>query len=356
MSESIGAKPARVAYLDVMRIIAAFAIVVIHASTETWNNTSINSAAWNAMNIYDSVVRWGVPVFVMISGALFLEREHTYQKLFKKNILHILIVFVFWNLIYATVPYIRHPEELGFRSIVDRFFELGNHLWFLLMIMGIYLIVPMLRKIVENEKIAWAFVILSFVFAVFLPQAIELLKLGSAGAAGVVSRFVGALKLHFVLGYPGYFVLGYLLHKTAVKKGVRITLYVLGVIGAAATAFGTWLMSVQEGKIDLLFYDYLTINVFFTAVAVFVAIRQLFDRPMKTEKGSERLAFLSKCTFGVYLVHPLLIQFSVNLFHFDVANRFPYLSIPVFAVVIFVISCLISVVMNKIPNVKRWLV
>lgn len=349
-------KPFRVAYLDILRIIAAFMIVMIHASTETWGSTPVGSSAWNAMNLYDGVARWGVPVFVMISGALFLGREHTYRKLFQKNILHIVIVFLFWNLIYATVPYIRHPEMLGFSSVAERFFELGNHLWFLLMILGIYLIVPMLRKIVENEKIAWAFVILSFIFAVFLPQATELLKLFCDPAAQIVNRFVGALKLNFVLGYPGYFVLGYLLHKNALKKGVRITLYVLGVLGAASSVVGTLLLSVRQNSIDLLFYDYLTVNVFFTAVAAFVAVRQLFNRPMKTEKGSKRLAFLSRCTFGVYLIHPMLIQFSVNLFHFDVANWFPLISIPIFTAVIFAVSGLISVVMNKISIVKKWLV
>lgn len=356
MSSLLQTKPARVAYMDIMRILAAFAIVMIHASTETWASSPIGSAAWNTMNFYDAISRWGVPVFVMISGALFLGREHTYKKLFQKNILHILIVFIVWNLVYATVPYIRHPEMLQPSSVVDRFFELGNHLWFLLMILGIYLIVPMLRKIVENEKIAWAFVILSFIFAVFLPQAIDLLKLGSDSAAAIINRFVSALKLNFVLGYPGYFVLGYLLHKTALKTGVRITLYLLGLLGAAATVFGTWLLSVQEGKVNLLFFDYITVNVFFTAVAVFVAVKQLFDRPIKSEKGSNWLAFFSRCTFGVYLVHPLLIQFAVNLFRFDVANWFPILSIPVFAIVIFVISSLISFVMNKIPFVRKWLV
>ena len=356
MSESIQTKPTRIAYLDIMRIIAAFAIVMIHASTETWGNAPLNSASWNAMNAYDAISRWGVPVFVMISGALFLERENSFSKLFRKNILHIAIVYLFWTLFYAVVPFLRHSELMDIKSVINRILETGNHLWFLLMIMGIYLIVPMLKKIVENEKVAWAFVILSFIFAVFIPQTISLLKLGPESVADIINRYVKSLQLNFVLGYPGYFVLGYLLSKCTVKKGIRIGIYLLGILGAAVTAVGTSLVSSFHGETDLLFYDYLTVNVFLCAVAVFIAVKQLFGFAMKTEKGADRLAFLSKCTFGVYLIHPFLIQFAVNFLRFDVGNYMPVISIPIFAVVIFAGSYLISIVMNKIPIVKKWLV
>ncbi|MBQ3418216.1 MAG: acyltransferase family protein [Ruminococcus sp.] len=356
MSESIQTKPARVAYLDILRIIAAFAIVMIHASTETMGNISIDSSAWNAVNVYDSLSRWGVPVFVMISGALFLEREHTYRKLFCRNILHMAIAYLFWSVFYAVVPYLRHPEMLDAKTVLKNFLDTNNYLWFLLMMIGIYLIVPMLKRIVENEKIAWAFVILFFVFAVFIPQTVSLIKLGNENAAEIINGPVKSLKMNFVLGFPGYFILGYLLHKNAIKKGVRITLYALGILGAAITIVGTSLVIRYLQKTSVLFYDNFAMNVFFVSTAVFVAVKQICKNPMKTQKAADRLAFFSKCTFGVYLIHPILITFSVNMLHIDVYGWMPYISIPIFAVVIFAGSYLISIVMNKIPIVKKWLV
>ena len=65
----------RVIYLDYLRIAATFCVVVLHISGQNWYTTSVNSFEWNVLNFYDSIVRWVVPIFVMISGALFLDNE-----------------------------------------------------------------------------------------------------------------------------------------------------------------------------------------------------------------------------------------------------------------------------------------
>ena len=62
----------RVACYDVLRVAATFAVVALHLSAQHWADTDIYSTAWQAFNLYDSLVRWTVPVFVMISGVFFL--------------------------------------------------------------------------------------------------------------------------------------------------------------------------------------------------------------------------------------------------------------------------------------------
>lgn len=65
----------RVIYLDILRIIAAFFIVVLHTAVTSLDSFGTTSWEWNVSNFYDSISRWAVPVFVMISGALFLNKE-----------------------------------------------------------------------------------------------------------------------------------------------------------------------------------------------------------------------------------------------------------------------------------------
>ena len=67
-------KSERVLYLDAIRGAATIAVIILHIATQ---NFYINphEPAWNIFNLIDSGVRWGVPVFVMISGALFLEKD-----------------------------------------------------------------------------------------------------------------------------------------------------------------------------------------------------------------------------------------------------------------------------------------
>lgn len=62
----------RIVYYDFLRIISMFAVIVLHTAGERWSKVEVHSLAWNSFNFYDSIVRWAVPVFTMISGALFL--------------------------------------------------------------------------------------------------------------------------------------------------------------------------------------------------------------------------------------------------------------------------------------------
>lgn len=356
MSNFQKVKSSRVVYLDYLRIIAAFFIVVIHVSTMNWSDLSPNSTEWSIKNIYDGISRFGVPVFVMISGSLFLDREYTYKQLFKKHILKIAVIFLLWSAFYAVVPYIRHKEMLTPQAVVGRMFDGHSHLWFLIMLIGLYLIVPFLRKIAEHEALAKAFVALAFVFGFMLPQIIELTALASKEAADVLKGFSEALNLKFIMGYTGYYILGYMLRKKFFKKSSLALIAIAGVLGMAVTVGGTALISTSTGKVNTLFYSYLSVNVFLTSVAVFALGKAALDFTPKTDKGAERLGYLSKCSFGVYLIHPMLIVVLENGLKFSISGSASAFLIPIVSLTVFAGSYLISMVLNKIPVVNKWLV
>ena len=60
---------------DVLRILAAFSVVMLHVSSRYIMGNSVESADFYFANFYDSINRFGVPIFVMISGAIFLDKE-----------------------------------------------------------------------------------------------------------------------------------------------------------------------------------------------------------------------------------------------------------------------------------------
>lgn len=96
----------RTLYFDILRIIATFAVIFLHTSSGSWNMEDFNFD-WNVRNVYDSAVRWCVPVFVMISGALFLnpEKHISIKKLYTKNIFRIITAFFIWSTIYSAYNY-----------------------------------------------------------------------------------------------------------------------------------------------------------------------------------------------------------------------------------------------------------
>ena len=126
----------RIISFDVLRIIAAFAVVMLHVTSQRLD-TSFLSNEWEIRNVYDSFVRWCVPVFFMISGALFLDhgRKIDVGRLYKKNILHLIFIFFAWSFIYALYSAtVRCYYNIS--HIILRILEGPVHFWFLKILIG----------------------------------------------------------------------------------------------------------------------------------------------------------------------------------------------------------------------------
>lgn len=89
----------RILYLDFLRILATAAVMILHTASKVWYASDIGSFNWNASNVWDSIVRWCVPVFAMISGTLFLnpDNEIRIKNLYTRNICRVLTAFIFWS-------------------------------------------------------------------------------------------------------------------------------------------------------------------------------------------------------------------------------------------------------------------
>ena len=102
--ETTPAKP-RELYAEVLRIIAAFSVVFQHTVTSAWYDIPVRTDEWLTLNFYNSIARFGVGVFIMISGAFMLSPRYAHppEKILGKNLTRILLLLVFWVVIYGTV-------------------------------------------------------------------------------------------------------------------------------------------------------------------------------------------------------------------------------------------------------------
>ena len=340
----------RIIYFDYLRFFAAFIIIVLHISAGGLGCYDLNSFEYSITNIGDAVSRWGVPVFVMISGALFLDKRPNLKDIFKKHVLKIIIVIIFWAVAYNLFYYIQtvfltHKINRDFFKIfsIKTLLNGQTHFWFLYMILGLYLIVPFLCKLTECKKTEIYFLILSFLFSFLIPQCINIAGRAFKPFAESMNIALNNMFMFFVMGYSGYFVLGYFLNTTEIKKNTRIIVYILGIIGAIYTIL------TQS-------YDNFNINVLLMSISIFVFFKTHLNILPKKEKTLKLILFLSKCSFGVYLIHPYIIEAVNILFGFSVLSFNPIISIPLLALFVFGISLSISAILNKIPLVKKWIV
>ena len=344
----------RVIYIDVLRIFSVFCMMMLHVAASKWSVAPVESFDWQAFNVYDSIVRFCVPVFIMISGGFFLDnsREFDLKKLFKKNIARIVSAFFFWSFCYSIVIYIISPDKSAY-SFGDWFksFICGRyHLWFLFTICGLYLIVPFLRKITADKKLTEYFLILSFVFCnVFM--LLKSITPISKTASTVLSQF----NMQYVLGYTGYFVLGYYLKSNELSKKTQTIVYILGAIGLAATITVSSLWSVGKGAPMKQFYNNFMPNVYFESVAVFVFFKYNVSKINWSEKWLKIISKLSALSFGMYLFHDF-VNIAFGEWGFTTLTYNSALSVPCNTLIVFFVSMAAAYLISKIPFINRYII
>ena len=342
-------------YLDFLRIAAIIAVVFLHLATQNFRATNIGSPEWNVFNIYDSLARWGVPIFVMISGALFLGKEQPIKKLYRKNIFKIIVVLIIWTFLYGLWQLIISNYTSNLEEFFLNLMSNSSYLWFLYMLIGLYIVVPLLKKIVENEKTTKYFLILSFIFAFLIPELIAVIALKSEFVASLLKNKVNTLQIFMVLGFSGYFVLGHYLNKCSIKKRTEIIVYIAGLLSIIFTIIATALTSNSKHELITLFYDNITINVAATSMAIFIFFKNHFPKNLSLKKN-KYLQLFSRCSLGVYLTHVFIMD-ALNVFlNLNSLSFNPIFSIPILSLIILTISYLISIALYKIPFIGKWIV
>ena len=324
----------RTIYFDFLRVLALFAVIFIHIDGKDLRVTDINSFEWNVLEFYHGgLVKWAVPSFVMISGALFLSKDDTLKKIFSKNIFRIATAFIFWSFIYAIRDYVKTGNMF---HALSQFIVGHYHMWFLFMIIGLYMIVPFLKKITASEFLMKYFLVLSLTFAFVIPDAVNMIMLFSEKYGLFFKKYFVGFHMHFVLGFTGYFVLGYFLSNIFISKTTEKIIHILGILGLSATR----IMSVNN------------VNILLETISVFVFFR--FHYP-KSEMLIKLFRLLSQYTFGAYLVHPAVIRFLFTLMCNHISFN-PLFSVPLIAAIVFIISFIISAILNHIPVLRKYIV
>lgn len=336
--------------LDIARIVATLAVVMLHSSSRFVSYYNPQSVEFLFGNLFDGMSRLGVPLFLMISGSLILDENKniTLKSILSKNIKNLAIITVIWSIIYAAIFNVVMPllndQTVNVKSFLVKAVCGHYHMWYLFMIIGLYMAVPFLRAFVrkENKKMVLFFILVSLCFEFLTYMINALCKLGID--LSIINKWLGIFELDFFGGYIAYFLAGwYITHIGIKQKWLR---YFIFVLGAASLAF-VILFTQYTGDYKNV-YQNIGLPVFIYAISVFLFINNLKFK--FKEKTVLILAKLSKLTFGVYIVHPIVLHVFISL----IPNKV-FVGIYIvfsFAVVVFV-SLIFSYIVSKIPVVKN---
>ena len=339
---------------DILRIIACIMVVGIHTAMEGWYNISPRTYTWTVLNFYDTLFRPAVPLFIMISGGLFLSKiQIDIKRLWIKNIFHLAVIYLIWAVFYAITNTGIKKTLADPKIIWDIVFGPNPqyHLWYLRTMLNLYAISPLLWILVRgmDKKGFRYFLILFFVFGL-LRHTIYELPFTPSWLHEQINLFV---KMDLV-EYSGYFILGYFLTSTDyIRKysGKKlITIYLITLFLAAG--LNQWIAAAGDWPTQALYGNF-SIPVAIEAVCIFLLIFSKKESTLISETYRKWLVRISESTLFVYLIHPFMIQrihLYLKLYTTDYNVLF---SVPIFVIIVFSISSMIGMILKRIPLLKN---
>lgn len=348
----------RAVEFDIMRIIACFCVIMIHCAVfEQDSFYEVQSSEFLSIKFWGVIARWAVPAFVMLSGMLILPRadETSIKRLFEHRVLRMLITYIAWSIVYSfhntyILGNVYAPTK--FKTFIDGCFSGELHMWYLPMLAGLYIAAPILAIIIKNTSRQWTkyWMLGLFIFTSLIPF-IE--KLNIKFISTIISSINGYMDLQFLGGWTLYFVLGYYISNTEFSKKKEWMIYFCAGIAFLFTLFATVGFYKWYGEpMGILSYEYP--NIVIMGAGVFLLFKEKVSKFSLTEECKQRICDLSKLTFGIYLIHVLILRILYQ-FGFGISLLHPIISVPIVSLVTFIFAALIIWLVRKIPIIGTYI-
>ncbi len=339
--------------VDFVRVVAILLVVLVHAAAYPYylpeNITPEVVNNWLTVDAYGALGFMGVPLFVMLSGALLLDAVKTDEPMrvfYKKRFLRIGGPMIFWTIIYFWWSTIAMKTTLTTNVILQGILS-GSypHLWFLYLLVGLYLATPFLRAMVNHltrNKLKYL-LILWFVGNVTVPFLNQFAPFGYNPVMFVFT------------GWVGYYLLGtYLVESRMPKWKATVGL----VIGLVTTILGAWWVTGTFGESKITFFhEPLNTTMILASVSMFLILiaipKAKIEKPNSKLKAA--LHWVSENTLPIYLFHMIILQtllYGYLGFTINQATLSPIIEIPLMTALTFIITIAILYPLKKIPYIK----
>lgn len=313
---------------DILRILACLAVITYH--TPGWgmiNSISTQgSFEWTQYVVLNVLSKWGVPVFMMLTGYFLMSPNKviSIKDLFSKYILRVVTVLIFWNVVYAALYH-----NWLWHSLTE------SHMWYLGMLIGLYLIMPLLRLMATQVAVlryfcyTWLGVLCYTLLGKFIILPVEI----------VDNIFVDSI---------GYCAWAYYLSTNPSEFKQWKRLYMVGGLRLCMMVICTCINPTIGGYVA----EYHSPITALAAIAIFA---WFMNHPVAcSERVTQGILVASSVTLGVYMIHPYLLThiFTRVLRFFPI----PILSVLTSVFGAFVIGGVIALLVKKIPYVGKWIV
>ena len=327
----------RIKYFDALKFLAITGVVFLHCFI-------LKDAEILNFNIHhlSQIGRFGVPLFLLISGALLLNREIELKSFFKKRFVRICYPLLFFIVFAYIFNIYKHPLVA---------------FWYCWMVLGAYLAIPVINVFVkfgtekEIEYFLGLFAVTAILYQIFN-----------------IFDITYSLDLNFFITPISYLVLGYYLSTKEFKRTpnqmilISLALFIVSTI--LKMKFGNFfdiypkmnlsstldfgiLQIIQVSSVFLMVKNIYSEQ----ATGIFSAIKGFLEG--KIVNGF--ILSVSRASYGMYLVHMLFLKLYIRPFFKTLELSGPKMFIACSAtfVSLFLVSWIITVILGKIPYINK---
>lgn len=351
----------RIAYIEWLRVLSAFAVVGIHITMTQPNNYSVAEIGtinyvW-LTSVY-ALVQWAVPVFLMITGNLLLHSKQLSLEKVESMTCRMIVVLLIFGSAFAFMEQVFEKKTINLMMIPNSILltleqKSWSHLWYLYVLIGIYLILIPIKRFIDNATNKEILVLTgTLVIGNFLVPTINTFAGIKIETFMVFNQYVSYIFLGFVVGglkddesgecYKGYI--------DALTNRWGVWLCVWSLASAAKILIQCTTVARTGQGAQLFLSDRLF--TLFQAVAVYC----LSKRFLAEKEVTPLVRSISRCSFGIYLIHPFFINLLYKMLGIMPTN------LPVGGVLsgiiflwisVFVVSWFAAWIMLKVPILRK---
>lgn len=339
-------------FLDLLRVAATCAVILLHTVTGIKDTADMSAypAQLTVFLIVMDFCTWCVPVFIMISGYLFLnpEKNFSYGRIILKYCRRIVLALILFGVPYACIELVLNERSFRIGMIGEAFIMVcrgrsWSHMWYLYLALFLYLITPPLKRILDKLPTWSVYVSLSllYLFGSILPFVKKWLELDA----------LWALPDEAI--YLFYYLCGYLfVSRRSLSEGqpgrrhpgTKLAAAAVVLLLACMTAIRLTVPDSVQLPYNYPFTVVLSLLLFFLASRT----EAIWQRPGNTLKK------LGAMSFTIYLIHPVFINIAYKFLHLSLLDYPVGLSIPLFFAAVLALSVPTAWVLRKIPGMARY--
>lgn len=346
-SEETSSSKKRLFYIDVIRVLAIISVIIMHASE---NLLRISTSTWNVANETEKIAnvvltgfgRLGVPLFLMITGFLMINRTYTVdavKRFYLRNYLPLVVSFEIWNLLAYIA--LRRLQNISLRTYLMSSLLIGHQIvpafWYMRFILIIYPFIPLMSYIIKHvsERVFTVVLISGIMICCVAPSVILCFRVLQSDG---LPRYAKILTYGM---YPLYLLIGTYLHEKQIMLSPALLLSVTA-ISVSATSLLTYALfdsGIDPGM------GYWTLSTLVASCSLFILVYG--DSRQGSRVFFKIVTLISMSAYGIYLIHQPIMTILTTVYPLSDFYMYRF-------IMVFICTPILSFTLIRLLSIFPW--